>query len=356
MEVYEILKDAVTKKASDIFLVTGQHVSFKIAGEIEEQYDKKLSPADTHELIKGIYELAKRDKLEELIETGDDDFSFSVANVGRFRVNGYKQRGSLSAVLRVVLFELADPDVLGIPKQVIELGNKQSGMVLVSGPAGSGKSTTLACIIDYINKTRNCHIMTLEDPIEFLHKHNKSIVSQREISLDTSSYIKGLRAALRQAPDVILIGEMRDVETMAIAMTAAETGHLVLSTLHTLGAANCVDRIVDSYPPQQIQQARMQLSMILEAVVSQQLLPTENGQGRAAAFEIMLGSNAIRNLVRDGKTHQLENIIYSSADMGMQTMDASLIQLYRSGKISRETALVHSSNQEAMKRQIGNQK
>ena len=352
MEVYQILKDAVEKKASDIFLVTGQKVSFKIGGEIEEQYDERLMPTDTHELIKGIYQLAKRDKLEELLESGDDDFSFSVQDVGRFRVNGYKQRGSLSAVLRVVLFELADPQTLGIPKQVIELGNKPSGLVLVSGPAGSGKSTTLACIIDYINKTRNCHIMTLEDPIEFLHRHNKSIVSQREIYLDTSSYIKGLRAALRQAPDVILIGEMRDVETMAIAMTAAETGHLVLSTLHTLGAANCVDRIVDSYPPQQIQQARMQLSMVLEAVVSQQLLQCEQDKSRVAAFEIMLGSNAIRNLVRDGKTHQLENIIYSSGDMGMQTMDASLLQLFRSGRISKETALAHSNNQEAMNRQM----
>lgn len=352
MRVEDILKNAVEKNASDIFIVTGQAVSFKINGLILPEYEEKLMPKDTETLIEEIYQLAGRNKFADLDRSGDDDFSFSLRGVGRFRVNAYKQRGSLSAVLRVVLFDLMDPSELGIPPQVMDLSTKTSGMILVTGPAGSGKSTTLACIIDQINKTRNCHIMTLEDPIEFLHRHNKSIVSQREIYLDTESYVKALRAALRQAPDVILIGEMRDVETMSIAMTAAETGHLVLSTLHTLGAANSVDRIVDTYPPSQQVQARMQLSMILQAVVSQQLLPGSSHSERWAAFEIMMGSNAIRNLVRDGKTHQIENVIYSSADMGMQTMDSSILQLYKKKAISRDTAIVYSMNKEAIIRQL----
>lgn len=352
MQAEEILKEAVEQKASDIFIVAGQNISFKIAGEIQSRYDKKLMPEDTHVLIEEIYALAERNKFEILSKVGDDDFSFSLKGVGRFRVNSYKQRGSLSAVIRVVLFDLVDPKLLGIPDQVMALSEKTSGMVLVTGPAGSGKSTTLACIIDRINKSRNCHIMTLEDPIEFLHRHNKSIVSQREIYIDTESYVKALRAALRQAPDVILVGEMRDMETMSIAMTAAETGHLILSTLHTLGSANAIDRIVDSYPPEQQQQARMQLSMVLQAVISQQLLPAEENGERKAAFEIMLGSNAIRNLVRDGKTHQIENVIYSSGEEGMKSMDSSILELYRAGQISRETAIVYSMNKEALTRQL----
>ncbi|MBQ7092879.1 MAG: PilT/PilU family type 4a pilus ATPase, partial [Clostridia bacterium] len=251
MILEEILKNAIAKNASDIFLVAGYPVGFKIDGCLIKQSDETLRPEHTFEYVKGIYDLANRGEMERHIEEGDDDFSFSLPGEGRFRVNLYKQRGSLAVIMRVVHFDLPDYKKLGIPESVMDLGKKTGGLVLVTGPAGSGKSTTLACLIDRINKTREGHIMTLEDPIEFLHRHNRCIVSQREISIDTQDYVTGLKSALRQSPDVIFIGEMRDAETINIAITAAETGHLVLSTLHTLGAANAIDRIIDAFPPNQ---------------------------------------------------------------------------------------------------------
>lgn len=225
------------------------------------------------------------------------------------------------------------------------------GLVLVTGPAGSGKSTTLACVIDEINKTRNAHVITLEDPIEYLHRHKKSVVTQREIGTDTESYVSGLRASLRQAPDVILLGEMRDFETIKTAMTAAETGHLVISTLHTVGAANTIDRIIDSFPPDQQQQIRIQISMVMQAVISQQLIPTTDGK-EIPAFEIMFLNNAIRNMIREAKIHQIDSVISTAQEEGMITMDASLIQLYKNGRISRENAVIYSSNSELMGKKL----
>ena len=308
-----------------------------------------LSPDDTKALVVQIFRLAKFDVTEDSIPEREKDFSLSVARVGRFRPNIYKQRSSWSAVLRYVPFELPDPVKLGIPEQVMQLSESRSGIVLITGVASSGKSTTLSCIIDRINNTRDGHIITIEDPIEFLHRHNKCIVSQREISIDTDSYLDALRAALRQSPDVILLGEMRDHETISVAMTAAETGQLVLSTLHTLGAANTIDRIIDVFPINQQHQIRVQLSMVLNAVVCQQLLPSVDG-GLIPAFEIMTMNNAVRTLIRDQKTHQIDTILQSSD--GMQTMDSCIADLYRQGRITARTAVEHAYNPEIMAKRI----
>ena len=349
MNVTEILERAVKERASDIFVVAGSALRFKIEGGMESRSDGILKPDDTMDFVQKIYELAKRDM--KSMESGDDDFSFSLPGAARFRVNVYRQRGSVAAILRVVLFTLPDYKELGIPETVMELSNRTGGLILVTGPAGSGKSTTLACMLDRINESRSGHIMTLEDPSEYLHRHKQSIVSQREVSIDTESYVRGLKAALRQAPDVILIGEVRDAETINIAMTAAETGHLVLSTLHTLGCANSVDRIIDAFPPQQQQQVRVQLSMVLQAVVSQQLVPFKKG-GRAAAFEVLKVTPAVRNLIRESKMHQLDTVMLSGKSMGMQTMDAALLELYRKGEIEKEDVLSRCMNYDAVSRQL----
>lgn len=351
MQALEMLELAVLKHASDIFVIPGLPISLKINGNIEKIDEQAYFSDGTKDILNQLYELGERPKFNEFIEQGDDDFSFSVHNVGRFRVSAFRQRGSLAAVIRVVPFELPEYKQLGIPETVMDFSQKNSGLVLVTGPSGSGKSTTVSCIIDRINKTRNCHVLTLEDPIEFLYKHNQSIVSQREIELDTKSYVKALRSALRQSPDVIFVGEMRDLETIDIVMTAAETGHLVLSTLHTVGTANTIDRIIDVFPPAQQHQIRLQLSMVLQGVISQQLIPTVGGR-RVPAFEIMTASNAIRSLIRESKIHQIDSVIYSSADQGMRTMDTSIIKLYKDGVISREMALRYSSNADAVARQL----
>ncbi len=347
---FALLKDAVAQGASDIFIIAGLPVSFKVGGAIAEQDGGRVSPATTEEYIRDLYSLAGRD-ITPLLDLGDDDFSFSLAGVSRFRASAYKQRGSLAAVVRVVTFHLPDPEQLHIPPIVLGLGDCTRGLVLVTGPAGSGKSTTLACLIDRINRSRSSHIITLEDPIEYLHPHKKSIVSQRELSTDTRSYVAALRAALRQSPDVILLGEMRDHETMATAMTAAETGHLVLSSLHTVGAANTIDRIIDAFPPNQQNQMRIQLSMVLQAVVSQQLIPQRDGT-MEPAFEIMMVNSAIRNMIREAKTHQMDTVLYSSASEGMTTMDASLLAMYGAGKIHRRDALLYSTNPDAMEKKL----
>lgn len=349
--IESILAKAAEKKASDIFIVAGCPVALKVSGKLIDLSDEKLTPDKTRELVEGLYQIGRRDFAEKLLEYGDDDFSISINKLGRFRISAYKQRGSFAAVLRVVSFELPDPKQLFIPQNVLDLAKKQNGLILVTGPAGSGKSTTLSCLISEINNTRECHIITIEDPIEYIYKHNLSIVSQREIASDTESYLKALKAVLRQAPDVILIGEMRDAETINIAMTAAETGHLVFSTLHTLGAANSVDRIVDAFPPHQQIQARLQLSMVLQAVVSQQLIPTAEG-GLVPAFEIMLGNTAIRTLIRESKTHQIDSIIFSSAAAGMTSMDNSILKLYEDGKITKENAILYGINPATIERKI----
>lgn len=350
-ELNALLTAAVNQDASDIFLIPGMPAAFKIHGQIEPIDERKILPGEMDHFIRAIYALTGGRDMERVLRTGDDDFSFSIQGLSRFRASVMKQRGSLAAVIRLVRFDLPSPENLHIPESIMKLSQLPRGLVLVTGPAGSGKSTTLACIIDRINRTRNAHVITLEDPIEFLHRHQKSVVTQREIGLDTNSYVDGLRAALRQAPDVILLGEMRDYETIRIAMTAAETGHLVISTLHTTGAANTIDRIIDIFPANAQQQIRVQLSMVLQAVVSQQLVPTTDGLLRPA-FELMLLTKAIRNLIRESKIQQIDSIIASGGAQGMMTMDGSLRQLWSEGVISADTAITYSQDSERMKNMV----
>lgn len=351
MNITEILQKAVAEKASDIFIVAGLPVSLRKNGIISRLDETRLLPPDTEELISQIYSMAGNRELAIVSDGGDDDFSFAVPGLSRFRVSAYKQRSALSAVIRIITFDLPDYSELGIPDTIINMGNGSDGMVLVTGPAGSGKSTTLACIIDHINNTRDKHIITLEDPLEYLHRHNRSIVSQREINVDTENYVTALRAALRQSPDVILLGEMRDYETISIAMTAAETGHMLFSTLHTIGAANTIDRIIDVFPANQQRQVAVQLSMVLSAVVSQQLLPAVDG-GVVPAFEIMTVNPAIRNMIRDNKIPQIEGLLYSSSKEDMISMDSSILKLYQEGRITRETALLYATNPEMLERKL----
>jgi len=351
MKALEILKKAVEGNASDIFLVPGTSYSLKINGQIRHQGEEALTQDLLDRIIGEIYEMAENRSMEKIQRTGDDDFSFSVRSLARFRASVFKQRGSIGAIIRVVHFELPDPKAIGIPEEVLGISGLKSGLALVTGSAGSGKSTTLACIIDRINKSRNAHIITLEDPIEYLHRHQKSIVTQREILTDSEDYGAALRAALRQAPDVILLGELRDYETIRTAMTAAETGHLVISTLHTTGAANTIDRIVDVFPQNQQNQIRTQLAMVLQIVVSQQLVPTEDDR-ILPAFEILVANSAIRNMSRDNKTHQVNSIILSGREEGMIPMDQSLLQLVLDGAINRETALNYAMNKELLENRL----
>lgn len=346
----DYLTRAVQEGASDLFIVSGAPVSIKREGQITHIGEEKVMPTLGEKIIGEIYVLAGRD-MGEFQRTGDDDFSFSVAGLARFRVNAYKQRGSCAAVIRVVSFDIPDWKDLSIPEQVMDLARLTGGMVLVTGTAGSGKSTTQACLVDRINRERACHIITLEDPIEYLHRNQNSIVSQREIAVDTADYLSALRACLRQAPDVIQLGEMRDLETIRTAMTAAETGHLLLGTLHTRGAVNTVDRIIDIFPADQQDQIRIQLSAVLRTVVSQQLLPDVDG-GLVPAFEIMHMTGAIRSMIRDCKNHQIAAAIASGSGEGMISMDQSILNLYLAGRITRETALDHADNPEQMERRM----
>ena len=351
MNVLDILTQTTKEGASDLFIVAGRPLSYKKNGKILQAGKERMMPHDCETFVREIYELAGKRDISRFLATGDDDFSFAVQGLSRYRVSTYRQRGSLSAVIRVITFELPDPSALGIPDPIIRLADQKKGLILVTGPAGSGKSTTLACIIDEINRTQEKHIITLEDPLEFLHRHKKSIVSQREISSDTESYLTALRASLRQSPDVILLGEMRDFETISVAMTAAETGHLVLSTLHTLGAANTIDRIIDVFPPNQQRQISVQLSSVLHAVVSQQLVASQDGK-LVPAFELMTTTSAIRNMIRENKIHQIEGLIYSSSGKDMMSMDNSLLALYKAGTISDTEALAHASNPDMLKRKL----
>lgn len=346
----DYLNRAVELGASDLFIVPGGAVSVKLDGRLVCIDEEKVMPARGEELIADLFALAERD-MEEYRRTGDDDFSFSVAGLARFRVNTYRQRGSCAAVIRVVAFSIPDWRELGIPEQVIALAEETQGMILFSGTAGCGKSTTMACIVDRINHQRACHIITLEDPIEYLHRNQKSIVSQREIAVDTRDYLSALRACLRQAPDVIQLGEMRDLETIRTAMTAAETGHLLMATLHTRGAVNTIDRVIDAFPADQQGQIRIQLSCVLRTVVSQQMLPDVNG-GLVPAFEIMHMTGAVRSMIRDSKTHQIPGVIAAGGDEGMVSMDQSIFDLYRTGRITAQTALEYADNPEQMQRRM----
>ena len=350
MTLLDYLTEAAHSGASDLFLVTGAPVSVKVEGVLRPLEEERIVPSRGEEMIEEIYALAKRD-ITPFRNSGDDDFSFAVAGLARFRVNIFRQRGSVGAVIRVVAFTIPDWRELGIPQGVINLSRHTSGMILFTGTAGSGKSTTQACLIDRINRQRACHIITVEDPIEFLHRNQESIVTQREIAVDTENYLSALRACLRQAPDVIQLGEMRDLETIRTAMTAAETGHLLIGTLHTKGVVNAVDRIIDTFPPEQQNQVRIQLSSVLRTVVSQQLLPGVDG-GLVPAFEIMHVNSAIRTMIRESKTHQLAAAMASGGAEGMRTMDQSILELLREGIISRETALTYADNPEQLLRRI----
>lgn len=349
-KIPEYLALAAREHASDIFIIAGRPLSIKTDGRLCN-YGERLMPEQTADIIEEIYQLANNRDISKFLESGDDDFSFSIPGLSRFRVNAYRQRGSLAAVIRVIAFELPDPDQLNIPGEVMEAADFTKGMVLVTGPAGSGKSTTMACLIDRINHTREGHIITLEDPLEYLHRHDKCIVSQREICTDTDSYLVSLRATLRQSPDVILLGEMRDYETIQTAMTAAETGHLVLSSLHTIGAANTIGRIVDVFEPSQQHQIAIQLSMVLQAVISQQLVPDVDGHS-IPVFEVMRLTPAIRNMIRDNKVHQIDGVIYSSSQAQMRSMDQSLLELYKQRIITKDTALKYAANAEMLKRKL----
>jgi twitching motility protein PilT len=346
----ELLKKAAGMRASDIFVVTGACVSCKLNRDILPLDEETLRPEAAEAHIREIYALARRN-MEKLLSSGDDDFSFALPGLARFRVSTYKQRGSLAAVIRVIAFGIPDYRELGIPETVMNVADTVSGLVLVTGPAGGGKSTTQACIIDRINEKYAYHIITLEEPIEFLHRDKRSIVSQREIELDSENYVTALRASLRQAPDVILLGEMRDHETIRTAMTAAETGHLVISTLHTPGAADTIDRIIDVFPPGQQQQIRIQLSMLLRSVIAQQLIPAVGG-GLVPAFEVMQVNGAIRNMIRESKIHQIDSAILSGGAEGMVGMDTSILELVRQNRVTKETALRFASHPEPIKKRL----
>ena len=346
----EMLQRAVEMGGSDIFIIPGSCVTVKVQNNFVKLTEDRVLPADTERLVRQMYELAHRD-YALLDREGDDDFSFAILHVSRFRCNAYRQRGTIAAICRIVNFELPDPEQMHIPQLVMNLVAQRSGMILVTGPAGSGKSTTLACMVDRINQNRGAHIVTIEDPIEYLHKHKMSLVSQREVPNDAATFSRALRAALRQAPDVVMLGEMRDLDTIRTAITAAETGHLLLSSLHTIGAAKTVDRIIDTFPAEQQAQIRVQLSMVLKAVVSQRLVPTVDGK-RVAVFEVMTVNPAIQNMIRDGRTHQIDNVIYGGADKNMMSMDAELQRLLREGRITRETALLYAANPETLAKRI----
>ena len=349
LDMKEVLAFAVEQNASDVHIACGIPPKLRIHGKLTEIEVPPLTPQDVAEMIGAT--MHERHKAI-LKERGEVDFSYASADTGRFRVNVFMDRGNMAAAYRKVDTIIPRPDMLGIPEAVVQLYKKKRGLVLVTGPTGSGKSTTLASIINKANENLTDHIITLEDPIEYVHKHKKSVVNQREVGMDTLSYANALRAALREDPDIILLGEMRDLETISTAITAAETGHLVFSTLHTIGAASTIDRIIDVFPPHQQQQTRIQLSMVLEGVISQSLIPTAAGNGRVAAFEVMLATPAIRSLIREAKTHQIQSTIQTSRQMGMITMDDFIMDLYRAGTITRENALIYAQDQTAMKKQM----
>src|SRR5438132_8788502 len=344
----DILGQTVELNASDLHMTVGSSPMVRIRGELRalENY-APLTSKDTRDLI---YAILSNDQRKRLETEWQVDFSYSVPAKGRFRVNAYMQRASLGAAFRLIPSEIKSIEQLGLPATVHEFVKKPRGFVLVTGPTGSGKSTSLASMIDEINQQRHEHIMTIEDPIEFLHRHKNCIVNQRELGTDATSFAEGLKAALRQDPDVILVGEMRDLETMSTALTAAETGHLVFATLHTQDTAQTVDRIVDAFPPTQQHQVRVQLSIALQGIVTQQLLPTAEGSGRVCACEVLVPTPAVRNLIREGKTHQLYSALQTGGSHGMQTMDAALVDLVRRGAITMELAERRSSTPDELQR------
>jgi twitching motility protein PilT len=346
----DVLLDVLNLKASDLHLTAGSPPMVREKGRLRALDYPVMTSQMTRETI---YSILTNDQRKRLENDWQIDFAYSIPGQGRFRVNAYFQRASLGAAFRLIPNEMPELDTLGLPPVLREFVKKPRGFVLVTGPTGSGKSTTLAAMLDVINKERHEHIMTIEDPIEFLHRHQNCIVNQRELGSDAVSFGLGLKAALRQDPDVILVGEMRDLDTIATALTAAETGHLVFATLHTQDTAQTVDRIVDVFPPAQQHQVRVQLSVSLQGIVTQQLLPTADGQGRVCATEILVPTPAVRNLIREGKTHQIYSALQTGGAHGMQTMDAALADLVRNHKITRELAEARSSSPEELRRLMG---
>jgi twitching motility protein PilT len=346
-EIDDLLIKAGERHASDLHITVGVPPKVRIYGDLKniDNTLPVLKPDDVSRLVLSVVPEKLRAEFER---EGEVDFSYSIPRVGRYRVNAYNQRGSMACTVRLISEEIPTPQSLGVPQSVVDLIHKKRGLVIVTGPTGSGKSTTLASLIQMINQQYEYNIITLEDPIEYLHKHNKCIVNQREIGTDTHSYSKALRAALREDPDVILVGEMRDLDTISIAITAAETGHLVFSTLHTIGAACTIDRIIDVFPPYQQNQIRSQLALVLEGVISQQLIPMTQGRGRKAAFEVMLGTPAIRNLIREGKTHMITGIIQTSKKQGMKTMDDAIYELFINRLIDKDQALGYAQDVSAL--------
>jgi twitching motility protein PilT len=334
-KIEQILRAAIEYKASDVHLSVGVPPIMRINGDLKRYGTEKLMPADTEAIAKIIVPENMWDLFKE---KGELDFSYGIPGISRFRVNAFHQRKSVSIALRVVASKVPTIEELDLPDIIPRLVEKPQGLILVTGPTGSGKSTTLASMIDYINRTMSKHIITLEDPIEYLHKHGSSLIDQREVGLDTNSYDNGLRAALRQDPDVILVGEMRDLETIGIAITAAETGHLVLSTLHTSSAPSTINRVIDVFPPEQQTQIRIQLASVLLGVISQRLFPTANKKGRKAATEIMVNNPAIANLIRNEKVHQIQSTMQTSRAQGMHTLEMSIRDLLERGIIQKEAA------------------
>jgi twitching motility protein PilT len=341
-----LLEQMIALDASDLHLAVGSAPAFRIRGKLAPEANaEKLDPETTRQAL---YSILTSEQQKQLELDRQLDFAYSLPGIARFRVNVYFQRGSVGAAFRLVPGEIRTLDELGLPPVLHTLAEKPRGLVLVTGPTGSGKSTTLAAIVDEINNTRSDHILTIEDPIEFLHRHKKCIVNQREIGTDARSFAEGLRAALRQDPDVLLVGEMRDLETISTALTAAETGHLVFGTLHTQTASSTIDRVIDVFPPSQQQQVRIMIANSLQAVVTQTLLPTADGSGRVAALEILLPDDAVRNLVRQAKVEQLYTVMQTSSSRGMQTMEQALADLVLRGVVDYEEALARTTRVEQL--------
>lgn len=350
MEISELLRLTMERGASDLHLAVGRPPVIRIDGRLVNVDVPPLSPADTRRLVYGVLTDLQKQKFED---TKELDFSLSVSNLSRFRVNVHYQRGTVAAAFRAITSQIRNFEELNLPVRVCEkLARRPSGLVLLTGPTGSGKSTSLAAIIDLINSERDCHIITVEDPIEYLHSHKRALVEQREVNEDTFSFSNALKYSLRQDPDVIMVGEMRDLETISSAITAAETGHLVFSTLHTVDVAQTIDRIIDVFPPHQQEQVRTQLAGVIEGILCQTLLPTASGKGRSIAVEVLLGTDAVRSLIREGKTHQIYTQLEAGGGLGMQTMDRAIADLYKRGRISRETALTHARKPEEIKRHM----
>lgn len=346
-----ILTEAVNRQASDIHLTVGRPPMIRVHGDLMPMNTNILTPADTEFLTKSMLDKAR---LLYLAERGEVDFSFVVKDFSRFRCNIFKQRGSYSLAARTITNQIPTCEQLGLPELFKELALRPRGLILVTGPTGSGKSTTLAAMVGHINNSRRCHILTLEEPIEYLHRHGEAMINQREIHEDTLSFANALRSALREDPDVIMVGEMRDLDTIATAITASETGHLVMSTLHTSGAADTVNRIIDVFPPHQQDQIRVQLGSVLVAVISQTLVPRADGAGRIAAFEILLANDAVRNLIREGKTYQIDNTISTNIKSGMCSLDYYLAELVKKNLITRDMALTKCRNVEDFRRYMTN--